>query len=280
MTTRLLTSSIEMIPPNGVTTDSRVNTRPVDRAWVQRKLREGFDEKRIGVPTVSMREDGSFVWLDGQNRGELCKAAGRGDEAISMKVFRGLSLAEEAELFLGLNDNRKVAPIYKFIAEVTARRPEAVEITRIASEFNWSVSDNGSTNNIAAVAALSSIYRSTNPPGTTLRVTLSIVTQAWGHSQESVTAPILLGLASVLNDSPNLSTVSMVKKLASYDGGPASLLGKGRGFRSATGCTVTQGVDQVIRATYNNGRRSGRLNTWGPPAARTATPQEQMTVRF
>ncbi|MET9554521.1 DUF6551 family protein [Streptomyces sp. NPDC006645] len=276
--TTLLASEIELLAPDSVTTDDRVNTRPVDRSWVARRLREGFDEKRLGVPTVSARPDGTFVWLDGQNRGALCMAANRGDLKISMKVFRGLTLAEEAELFLGLNDNRRVAPIYKFLAEVTAGRPEALRITRIATENGWTVSDAGGPSNIAAVAALSTIYRSTTPPGTTLRTVLSILTQAWGHTPEAVSAHLLHGMASVVNGCPELIPAAMVKKLALHDGGPVSIVGKGRGFRSATGCTVTQGVDQVMRGIYNSSRRAGRLETWGPPAPRSAGAQAHLTA--
>ncbi|MFE6983832.1 DUF6551 family protein [Streptomyces griseus] len=270
-------AEVELIAPNSVGADSRVNTRPVDSAWVNRKQKDGYDENRVGVPTVSIRADGKIVWLDGQNRGELCKRAGVGDKEIYMKAFRGLTLAEEAELFLGLNDNRRVAPMYKFLAEVTAGRPEALEITKIAEDLGWSVSDGGMSS-IHAVSALSSIYRSSHRPGETLRQTLSIITSAWGRTPEAVNASILQGLASVLNDSPNISISSLVKKLANHDGGPSSLLGKGRGFRTATGCTVTQGVDQVIRTIYNSGRRANRLMTWGPPTARSAgNVAEQLT---
>lgn len=268
------TASVELVAPNSVTTDSRVNTRPVDMAWVTRKLKAGYDENRVGVPTVSMRSDGTIVWLDGQNRGALAKKADVGDQKIHMKVFRGLTLAEEAELFLGLNDNRRVAPMYKFLAEVTAGRPEALEIKQIAKEFGWSVSD-GTAASIHAVSALSSIYRSSHRPGATLRLTLSVATNAWGRTPEAVNANILQGLASVLNDSSNLHIPSLIKKLANHDGGPSSLLGKGRGFRTATGCTVTQGVDQVIRSIYNTGRRANRLRTWGPPAARSASSLDE-----
>lgn len=270
-------AEVELFAPNSVITDPKVNTRPIDRSWVSRKLRGGYDEDRVGVPTVSVRPDGTIVWLDGQNRGELCRRAGVGHKKIHMKAFRGLTLAEEAELFLGLNDNRRVAPIYKFLAEVTAGRPEALEITTISAEMGWSVSDGGATS-IHAVSALSQIYHSSSRPGATLRQTLSIVTTAWGHTQDAVNANILQGLASVLNDSPTINVPSLAKKLANYDGGAASLLGKGRGFRTATGCTVTQGVDQVIRTVYNTGRRSGRLRTWGPPAARTASSTDGQLV--
>lgn len=273
MSSKIPVAKIEMHAPNSVTTDDRVNTRPADRAWVAKKLKAGYDEKRIGVPTLSARSDGTLVWLDGQNRGALSEAAGRGNEKIPMKVFRGLTLAQEAELFLGLNDNRRVAPMYKFLAQVTAGHPDALEITRIARDLGWSVSD-ASGNTIHAVSALNAIYKSSSRPGTTLRQTLYVVTGAWGRVPEAVNANLLLGIASVLNASPNLNVASLVKKLANHDGGPASVLGKGRGFRTATGCTVVQGVDQVVRTIYNTSRRSGRLPCWGPPAARSASHGE------
>lgn len=271
---------IESVAPDDVTTDPRVNTRPVDRAWVNRKMREGYDRERIGVPTVSARPEGVFIWLDGQNRGALSVAAGHGASKIDMQVFRGLSLSQEAELFLGLNDNRRVAPIYKFLAEVTAGRPDALEITRIAAEYGWTVSDAGGASNIAAVGALNTVYRSSPQAGATLDAVLHVITQAWGHTSEASNAHMLVGLASVINASPGLTLEALVRKLAAVDGGPSSILGKGRGFKSATGCTVSQGVDQVIRSIYNSNRRSGRLATWGPPAPRSSGHAEQMAVNL
>ncbi|MFE9413898.1 DUF6551 family protein [Streptomyces sp. NPDC006704] len=272
---------IESVAPEDVTTDPRVNTRPVDRAWVSRKLREGYDRKRISVPTVSVRADDTIIWLDGQNRGALSVAAGQGSVKIDMQVFRGLTLAQEAELFLGLNDNRRVAPIYKFLAEVTAGREEALTITKIAGEYGWTVSDAGGCSNIAAVGALNTVYRSSTPAGSTLDAVLHVITEAWGHVSDASSAHMLVGLASVINGSPGMTHASLIRKLAAVDGGPSSILGKGRGFKSATGCTVSQGVDQVVRSIYNSNRRAGRLATWGPPAPRSASGQaEQMSVRM
>ncbi|MFJ2113109.1 MULTISPECIES: DUF6551 family protein [unclassified Streptomyces] len=269
------TSEIESLAPNQVTTDPDVNTRPVDRAWVARKLREGFDVKRLGVPQVSARADGTYVWLDGQNRGALCGAAERGEIKIKVKVFRGLSKAEEAELFLGLNDNRRVQPIYKFIAEVTAGRSEALEITRIASAVGWKISDGGG---ISAVAALRAVYRLSPEPGVTLKSVLEIASEAWGRTAESVNAYVILGIAAVLTECPYLNRNVLVKKLAKFPGGPSSLVGKGKGFREATGSTVAQGIDQVIRQTYNAGRRGGKLPTWADRVPSQHAGQASMLV--
>ncbi|MGW1464517.1 DUF6551 family protein [Streptomyces sp. NPDC002308] len=268
---------VELIAPSMVTVDRRVNTRPVDQHWVTRQSKLGYDKHRIGVPTVSARGDGKIIWLDGQNRGALIAAAGRSDEKIHMRVFRSLTVAEEAELFLGLNDNRRVTPMYKFLAEVTAEREEALEISKIAHSNGWLISDS-SGSGINAVSSLRKIYRSSNPKGSTLSQTLYIVTKSWGHTPESVNSHILLGIASVINEALDLNPDNLVKKLSAYAGGCPAILTKARGFRSVVGCSVTEGVDQCIRTIYNQGRRSGRLASWGPPAARSANQPEMLQL--
>ncbi|MFE7318253.1 DUF6551 family protein [Streptomyces sp. NPDC057555] len=254
------TVEIELLEPSQVTTDRHVNTRPVDNAWVARKIREGFDMGRLGVPQVSARPDGTYIWLDGQNRGALCIAADHGDTKIGMKVFRGLTRKQEAELFLGLNDNRRVQPLYKFMAEVTAGHPEALAITRAAHDHGWVISDSGSSNSIIAVAALRKIYGKSSEKGQLLRRTLRIVTDAWGNTSSAANSYVLLGVASVLFEFPFLDSDALVRKLSKSPGGPASLLGKGRGYKAVTGGTVVEGIARVVRDTYNSGRRSGKLD--------------------
>jgi len=259
MTTRTVhTSEIELVMPSQVTTDRDVNTRPVDNGWVARKMKEGFDVARLGVPQVSARTDGSYIWLDGQNRGALCVAADRGDIKIGMKVFHGLTRGEEAELFLGLNDNRRVQPLYKFMAEVTAGRPEALAIMQAVRDYGWVVSDNGANNSIIAIAALRKIYGKSAERGQLLRRTLKVVSDSWGHIPSAANSFVLLGVASVLYEFPFLDSDALVKKL-SKSAGAASLLGKGRGYKEVTGGTVVEGIARVIRDTYNAGRRSGKL---------------------
>ncbi|MEU7181311.1 MULTISPECIES: DUF6551 family protein [Streptomyces] len=252
---------IELLVPSQVTTDRDVNTRPVDTAWVARKLREGFDLGRLGVPQVSARSDGTYIWLDGQNRGALCVAADHGETKIGMKVFRGLTKEQEAELFLGLNDNRRVQPLYKFMAEVTAGHAESLDITHTARDHGWIVSDSGAGNAIIAVAALRKIYGKSAEKGQLLRRTLRAVTESWGHIPAAGNSYVLLGVASVLYEFPFLDSDALVRKLSKLPGGPASLLGKGRGYKEVTGGTVVEGIARVVRDAYNSGRRSGRLVT-------------------
>ncbi|WP_427921587.1 DUF6551 family protein [Streptomyces sp. cg40] len=255
------TVEIEFLVPSQVTTDRDVNTRPVDKTWVTRKLREGFDLGRLGVPQVSARPDGTYIWLDGQHRGALCLAADHADVKIGMKVFRGLTKEQEAELFLGLNDNRRVQPLYKFVAEVSAGHVEALEITRMARDYGWIISDSGAGNAIIAVAALRKIYGKSTEKGQLLGRTLKVVTESWGNTPAAANSYVLLGVASVLHNFPFLDLDGLVRKLSKIAGGPAHLLSKGRGFKEVTGGTVVEGIAKVVRDTYNSGRRAGRLNS-------------------
>ncbi|MET8346909.1 hypothetical protein [Streptomyces microflavus] len=254
-------SEIIDVEPSSVRWDQRVNPRPVDPTWVRSKLQVGFDPEKLGVLTVSLRDDGSLVWLDGQRRGALAEAAGRAQLAVPMQVFQELSLAEEAEIFLGLNDSRAVTPLYTFLAELTIEKREAVEINRIARRCGWRVSDKG-VRSLRSVTALRKIYRA-DETGAALEATLRVSAEAWGYDKASAKSAMLLGVASVVVES-GFDRDSLVKKLRADSRGPEGLLATAAGFRQLGGGTVDRAVDQVLRGIYNTGRKRGRLSVWEP----------------
>lgn len=263
------TDSIEWLALSSISSDQRVNTRPVDTGWVDRKVREGFEPSRIGVPIVSHRADGTYVWLDGQHRGELIRRAGWADQKIQCRVFTGLTLAQEASLFLGHNDNRQVKTVYKFLARVTANEADAVAITAIAQSAGWRITDTSGEKCITAVRSLERIFHgdqardATMQPGRALQFTLRVVAEAWGYRSEAVNGDVLLGIGGVFNRFGNaVDLPAMVKKLAEYPGGPSGLLGKARGARDFQGGTVAHCVSDAVVRAYNTRRRNGGLPDW------------------
>lgn len=258
---------IEWVALSAIGTDRRVNTRAFDPIWVDRKLSEGFNPEGIGVPIVSRRNDGTYVWLDGQNRGELMRRAGWGDQKIQCRVFYGLTLAQEASLFLVHNDNRRVMPIHKFLARVTAEDPTAVNIVRIAKRVGWEVSDRGGDGAVAAVVALEKVFlmdrKDDHPGGDVLETVLRTVTEAWGFKSEAADGRILQGLGALFNrfgDSVNRAT--LVQKLAVFPAGPSGVLGKARGMQQFQGGTVGHCVAEVVVNAYNARRRTNVLPDW------------------
>lgn len=257
-------NSVEWIPVCDISTDRRVNTRPVDTAWVDARIREGFDPDRLGVPTVSKRKDGTHIWLDGQNRGALIRAAGWGNQKIQCRVFHGLTVEEEAQLFLGLNDNRQVMPVYKFLARVTSGEQHAVAINAMVVAAGWRISDSNSGKAITAVRALESVYRATpDRLGRALVPTLRCATEAWGYKAEAVSGSVIQGIGAVfVRFGEQIDLPSLVKKLSEFPNGASGLLGNARGIRQFQGGTVANCVAQTVVTAYNTRRRSGALPDW------------------
>ena len=264
-----VSDTIEWLTVSEITADRRVNTRPVDTAWVDKKIKEGFDPSRIGVPIVSRRKDGTQVWLDGQNRSELMRRAGWGDQKIQCRVFTGLTVAEEADLFLGHNDNRQVKVVYKFLARVTSGDEDAVAINAIVQSFGWKIHDQIGGKSITAVKSLERIFHGdrhtddTMAPGRALQRTLRVVTEAWGYKSEAVNGDVLLGIGSIFNRFGDVVDLKiLVKKLAEFPAGPSGLLGKARGLRQYQGGTVAHCVAETVVNAYNARRRNGGLPDW------------------
>lgn len=193
--------------------------------------------------------------------------AGWGDQKIECRVFTGLAPDQEATLFLGHNDNRRVQPVYKFLARVTAGDPTALAIARIAADHGWKIHDQVGARNITAVVAAEKVYRSDAkgdaPGGTALALTLRAVTEAWGYRAEAVDGRILQGLGAMFTRFGDaIDRAVLVKKLAEFPAGASGVLGKARGLHQYQGGTVAHCVAEVVVAAYNARRRANVLPDW------------------
>lgn len=197
-------STIEWIPASRIGRDERVNTRPADQAWVAKKARE-FDWNYLGTIAVSRRDDGTEIPLDGQNRLALMPAIGQPDAEVKCEVFTGLSLAEEAALFLGLNAGRTVRPVSLFLAQVTMGDETAVEVSQIAGDCSWQIGLTKGRSVLQCVSTLTSIHardrarKGSGEAPRVLRDTLTLITMTWGHDEEGGSESIVKGIGMVLH---------------------------------------------------------------------------------
>lgn len=100
-----------------------------------------FNEGALGTLTLSARGSGSYTVLDGQQRRAALlqlRALGQWGEHKKVRalVHYGLSLQEEAQLFLDLNFRRSVSPLRRFKTRIIAGDPMALKIKGILDEFN------------------------------------------------------------------------------------------------------------------------------------------------
>lgn len=150
--------------------------RELDESRVEAMAKE-IDLTRIGVPVVSQRRGGKHVALDGQHRLAAMRLAGLDGNKIFCEVHNGLSLVEEAELFLKLNNGRKsVRAFDKYRAQMTAQEPATVEMTRIVNSLGLKIGAAPGKNTICAIRALESVHKR----GNNLDLVLAILKQ-WGR---------------------------------------------------------------------------------------------------
>lgn len=122
-----------------------------------------FNPAALGVLTVSLRDNGVRSVVDGQQRrAALIRLHSEGayDSKVQVMVHEGLSLAEEAQLFLDLNARRTVDAIRRFKTRLIAEDPQALDIERMLKELKILLGSQG----VQAIETLDRIYSQPNGP--------------------------------------------------------------------------------------------------------------------
>lgn len=218
-----------------------------------------FDIDKLQYPTVNFR-DGVYYIVDGQHSVWAYKMwlGGWEDQKVQCMVHNGLTEAQEAELFLSLNNKKNVSVFDKFRVGVNAGRPEECDIDRIVRANQCVITRNRSASGaISAVGALRAIYRDNGAE--ILGATIRIIRDAYGDA--GYEAPILRGLAVVLNRFPSLDRVRLQLSLHDAHAGSKGLLNSAAQIRKSIGGTQIDAVAAAIVKIYNRSKGS-KLPTW------------------
>lgn len=224
-----------------------------------RKITGAFVPQALGTFTVSDRGNGTYSVIDGQHRlYALRKIAG--DMVVYCDVYEGLSVADEAELFILLNTQRATSSVDHFKAGREAGREECTAIDRIAGKFGYVISANKRDPGvIACVSELVSIYRRKDGPEI-LEATLEIIHKAFGKNPIALERGMVGGVALLIGQyAEELDAESLCKKLSKELPGQIIADGRARARSSVTVGSVPAGVAAVIRELYNKGKRNGSL---------------------
>lgn len=241
---------------------------------VQRELNEqrvdemaaDFRPDSLGLLTASERIDGRIYILDGMHRMVAARRA-EYDEGIATRIFKDLTLQEEAGLFLTLNATRVVSPIDKFRARVTLGDRIAVNINKILEmhglQVNWSAAQQ--SNSVSAIVTLEKVYRGAGvrTAGEYSDLVDKVIgsikrTQDTNEKQTVYSRVMIEGLGifwatfgkSVDRDRLDFALGSLT---------PAQLNTRARNRREANGGTIGENAAEVIWSVYNNRLRVGKL---------------------
>lgn len=225
-------------------------------------LAADFDLEQFGTPTVNHRNTHYYV-IDGQHRIEALKVFfGDGQwegQQVQCWTYEGLSEAEEAEVFLKLNDTLAVNAFTKFRVGIQAGRPDEVAVAKVVMEQGLRVSQDKGNGAIAAVGTLMRVYHRADGP--ILGRTLRIIRDAYGDA--GLEAAVIDGLGLLCHRfNGDLDDDRLVQRLSATHGGVSGLLNKAENLRKQTGNPKGHCVAAAAVEIHNAGRGGKKLPSW------------------
>lgn len=267
-------SGVAMLRPSQLKVDrDHAVQRPLSKQHVA-EIAEDFSPALFGQGDVSQRADGSYYILDSQHRCAAAIVRGFGDQEFRFQVWKGLTIAEEAELFILLNSLiTKNRAITAFLIGAEAKYPANVAIVKILSYYGLSVKPASENGGVSAVKALATVYdgRVTGvplraklasgrkqPPGEVLSRTINILHSAWGVDRSAYDAIMINSVAALLLKHDTRIDGVRLSKLLKKNHDAMSLIGSIRSQAHArrkgtnlTGLTVMEDI-------YNTGLREAK----------------------
>lgn len=223
------------------------------------KIAANFNEDEFGTLTVNSRE-GSYYLIDGQHRCSGAIQVFGEDVLVPCWVYEDLSIEEEAEKFLVLNDMLPVHAMDKFHVGVTAGRRTEVEVERIAREHGLTIGHNVAAGGVvAAIAKLTKIYERDGED--VLQATFKTILESFGDV--GLGANMLGGIALLHARYPEIDQERLISKLSSVRGGSNGVLGLARQVQLGVKKPISECVAAVCIQQYNKGLRGrAALPAW------------------
>ena len=243
---------LEMIPVEKLFIDDR--TQRVLMNGHADSLVSNFDPLFLGVLIASHRPNGMASVLDGQHRLHAITRCGD-EKEVACLVFYDLTLAQEAEIFLGYNTQGVVHRTQKFKVRLTAGDPAAERIAGILADYG---------------VKPGTLVQEFSPIDTAVRIcawsegeltfehVVRTISEAWGE-RVSRGKPwhksIVLGLARLIHRHDHQIDMKRLHKVLVELGseGPAELLRRAKTWQGTTGWTLDHCVAQAVIALYNKG---------------------------
>lgn len=259
------TYTVEQIAASELEVDRRVQRDDLNQRKVE-TIERNYNEDALGVIIVSKRRDRGLYIVDGWHRTEATK---RRDPArlLTCHIFEGLSLVEEAEMFLDYNFSDKPSLLEKYKVRLAAEDEDSLEIERITTSRAWKVHPQPAPGHIQAIGALYRIHelsKKIEADPHLLDATLLVITRAWGNDRDGAQAVVLEAIARIIaryGDKVDINRLYEV--LRNRSGGVSALHTEATQMAKMERGRVTNAMAHLIVLTYNKHARSRALPIWG-----------------
>jgi hypothetical protein len=241
--------------------------RSVDHVWVRRELEKGFKPNALGAIVVSSRKNGTYHVIDGQHRVELCKEFGYA-QPLDCLVYKGLSLSDEALMFLVLNNRRTVPPLDRFKVRVIQGDEAAIAINTALQDQGWKLQAAKSRGSFSAISSLEKVYTGWGRVPAknigSVQSVLSVIAAAWDRDPNGAHAAIVTGLGLVLIRHGNKVDLNKLVSEMALAGNPSALVGRARSLRDYSGGKIGDAMATQLINMLNKNKRGekNRLPGW------------------
>lgn len=226
------------------------------------RIAADLDLNKIGFPIVNHR-DGIFWVLDGQHRIYALKQNGFEKDNLDCEVYEDLSDAEMADIFLGRDARRQIAPYDKFHVSCTAGYRRERDILRTV-ESNGQRISRDRTEGISAVGALGAVYDRSGD--VVLGQIIRTINLGFGGDPLAFDRSVIEGLGMVFNRyNGQTNEKSLGQRLSTLRQGARELLRKAEAIRERTGNQKKHCVAAVVVDIYNKSEAphsKNRLPSW------------------
>lgn len=250
-----ISKKLEKRTAHQITTDSRVQ-RPLDKKRVDRIVDRWLDAA-FGVPTVSQREDGTCIALDGQHRIEAMRQRGEASRRFDVVAFYGLTLQQEARMFGALNDTKKPSTLETFHVKVTEGDALICACNDLLAKYGLRAAGSMFSGVQALVEAFERDEKSAEQA-------LFVATKAWGVRRAACDSRLFRGLTKLLfryGDSIDVSY--LIEKLRKGQGtDPDSMVGRARANAKIRSMSLPDAVADVVVGVYNYDKKTRKLPVW------------------
>ncbi len=224
------------------------------------KLAASFDLEQMGNPTVSARGAWYYI-IDGQHRIEALKQwlGDWTDQLVQCWMYEGLTEAQEAEVFLKLNDVLAVPAYARYQVSVQAGRPSEADVDRIVRALGLRIAPARADGGICAVATLRRVYARGGPA--VLSKALRIIRDAYGEA--GLDGPVIDGIGLLCQRyNGQLNEQRAIDRLTAAHGGVSGLVSRAGQLRQTTGTAMAHCVAAAAVELINRGRGSTKLPDW------------------
>ena len=264
--------TIETLPANLLDVDPHVQRKLNDSRVA--KLAANFHEAALGVFIVSLRHEGAawgdgsdngrarYVVLDGQTRLAAVRKFTNTDDTtmpLICQVYRGLTRAEEAEIFIEHNDRGAVRKIDLFRLALVAGHDWAVELDRVVSRHGYAASDAvGPDVRFTAISTAQRIVALTDGMAA-LDQAFDLIARSWGKRAGAASSEAVDGFGLLFHRHGSAVDVpTFARKLASTET-PQTFKANVLAYRAATGISRTEAAYRYAIKVYNSGKRTRQL---------------------